>query len=214
MPARNTIPGQRRHILPWFFGYLVLAIVMFGSMLAALGATCNDAKDAQNLTFPAMIPVFIPMFMLLGYSPELVQATYRVGDSVTNVISPLMSYFPLIVAFMKKYADDAGIGTVVATMLLGAIFFTGASASVKGYPNSASFAMGKFALRGLAQRIIELDRGRLRDWTCDYDTFVRRRDEALRYWEVVWSADPDHEQVRQYLAQDLYLEISGQQNLR
>ena len=64
-----------------------------------------------------MAPVFIPMFMLLGYSPELVQATYRVGDSVTNVISPLMSYFPLIVAFMKKYEDEAGIGTVVATML-------------------------------------------------------------------------------------------------
>jgi aminobenzoyl-glutamate transport protein len=57
------------------------------------------------------------MFMLLGYSPELVQATYRVGDSVTNVISPLMSYFPLVVAFMKRYDERAGIGTVVATML-------------------------------------------------------------------------------------------------
>jgi aminobenzoyl-glutamate transport protein len=64
-----------------------------------------------------MAPVFIPMFMLLGYSPELVQATYRVGDSVSNVISPLMSYFPLIVAFMQRYDDKAGIGTVIATML-------------------------------------------------------------------------------------------------
>jgi len=58
------------HILPWFFAYLVLAIVMFGSILAALGATCNDAKDAQNLTFPAMIPVFIPMFLLMPIIQE------------------------------------------------------------------------------------------------------------------------------------------------
>jgi len=58
------------HILPWFFAYLVLAIIMFGSILAALGATCNDAKDAQNLTFPAMIPVFIPMFLLMPVIQE------------------------------------------------------------------------------------------------------------------------------------------------
>lgn len=58
------------HILPWFFAYLMLAIIMFGSILAALGATCNDAKDAQNLTFPAMIPVFIPMFLLMPVIQE------------------------------------------------------------------------------------------------------------------------------------------------
>jgi aminobenzoyl-glutamate transport protein len=63
------------------------------------------------------------MFMLLGYSPELTQATYRVGDSVTNVISPLMSYFPLVVAFMKRYDEKAGIGTVVATMLPYSVVF-------------------------------------------------------------------------------------------
>ncbi len=80
-------------------------------------AVINLAMGSASAKWAIMAPVFIPMFMLLGYSPELVQATYRVGDSVTNVISPLMSYFPLIVAFMKKYADDAGIGTVVATML-------------------------------------------------------------------------------------------------
>ncbi|MCB1182695.1 AbgT family transporter [bacterium] len=82
-----------------------------------LSAIINLAVGSASAKWAIMAPVFIPMFMLLGYSPELVQATYRVGDSVTNVISPLMSYFPLIVAFMKKYAGDAGIGTVVATML-------------------------------------------------------------------------------------------------
>lgn len=82
-----------------------------------LSAIINLGMGSASAKWAIMAPVFIPMFMLLGYSPELVQATYRVGDSVTNVISPLMSYFPLIVAFMKKYVDDAGIGTVVATML-------------------------------------------------------------------------------------------------
>ena len=82
-----------------------------------LSAIINLGMGSASAKWAIMAPVFIPMFMLLGYSPELVQATYRVGDSVTNVISPLMSYFPLIVAFMKKYVDNAGIGTVVATML-------------------------------------------------------------------------------------------------
>ena len=88
-----------------------------------LSATINLAMGSASAKWAIMAPVFIPMFMLLGYSPELVQATYRVGDSVTNVISPLMSYFPLIVAFMKKYEDEAGIGTVVATMLPYSIAF-------------------------------------------------------------------------------------------
>jgi aminobenzoyl-glutamate transport protein len=82
-----------------------------------LSATINLAMGSASAKWAIMAPVFIPMFMLLGYTPELVQATYRVGDSVTNVISPLMSYFPLIVAFMKRYDPNAGIGTVIATML-------------------------------------------------------------------------------------------------
>jgi aminobenzoyl-glutamate transport protein len=83
----------------------------------AISALVNLSMGSASAKWAIMAPVFIPMFMLLGYSPELVQATYRVGDSVTNVISPLMSYFPLVVAFMKRYDDKAGIGTVVATML-------------------------------------------------------------------------------------------------
>lgn len=64
-----------------------------------------------------MAPVFIPMFMLLGYSPEFTQVAYRVGDSITNIISPMMSYFALIVALLQRYDPRAGIGTLVATML-------------------------------------------------------------------------------------------------
>jgi aminobenzoyl-glutamate transport protein len=63
------------------------------------------------------------MFMLLGFSPELVQGAFRVGDSVTNIITPLMSYFPLILTFIHKYDPKAGIGTLIATMLPYSIAF-------------------------------------------------------------------------------------------
>ena len=64
-----------------------------------------------------MAPVFVPMFMLLGYTPELTQTAYRVGDSTSNIIAPMMSSFALIVAFFERYDKKSGIGTVVATML-------------------------------------------------------------------------------------------------
>jgi aminobenzoyl-glutamate transport protein len=57
------------------------------------------------------------MFMLLGLSPELVQGVFRIGDSSTNLISPMMSFFALIVAFVQRYDSKAGIGTVIASML-------------------------------------------------------------------------------------------------
>ena len=73
-----------------------------------------------------MAPVFIPMFMMLGYSAELTQLVYRIGDSVTNIISPMMSYFALIVAFIQQYDKKAGIGTVVSIMLpYSVVFFFG-----------------------------------------------------------------------------------------
>jgi ABC-type Na+ efflux pump permease subunit len=53
------------NILPWFFIYLILAVVMYGSIMASLGSTCNDSKDAQNIQFPAMLPILIPMFVML-----------------------------------------------------------------------------------------------------------------------------------------------------
>ena len=82
-----------------------------------VAALINLAMGSASAKWAIMAPVFIPMFMLLGYSPEFTQAAYRVGDSVTNIISPMMSYFALIVAFMQRYDEKAGIGTVVSTML-------------------------------------------------------------------------------------------------
>jgi aminobenzoyl-glutamate transport protein len=89
---------------------LVIAVVMIAALI-------NLFVGSASAKWAIMAPVFIPMLMLLGYTPELTQAAYRVGDSVTNVVSPMMSYFALIVAFIQRYQPQAGIGTVVATML-------------------------------------------------------------------------------------------------
>ena len=64
-----------------------------------------------------MAPIFVPMFMNLGLSPELTQAAFRIGDSTTNIITPLMPFFVLIVAFMQKYNKELKIGSVVYIML-------------------------------------------------------------------------------------------------
>ncbi len=64
-----------------------------------------------------MAPVFVPMLMLVGYTPELTQMVYRIGDSTTNIITPLMPYFPIIVAFAQRYDKNTGMGTLIATML-------------------------------------------------------------------------------------------------
>ena len=62
-------------------------------------------------------PVMVPMLMQLGVSPDLTQAAYRVGDSTTNIITPLMPYCPLIVVFCQRYVKGTGIGTLVGLML-------------------------------------------------------------------------------------------------
>ncbi len=92
-------------------------------MFVVITALINLVMGSASAKWAIMAPVFIPMFMLLGFSPELVQAGYRVGDSVTNIVSPMMSYFALIVAFVAKYDPKAGIGTVIATMLPYSITF-------------------------------------------------------------------------------------------
>jgi len=82
-----------------------------------LTALLNLFMGSASAKWAIMAPVFIPMFMLLGYSPEFTQAAYRVGDSASNVISPMMSYFALIIAMIQKYDKGAGLGTLISTML-------------------------------------------------------------------------------------------------
>jgi aminobenzoyl-glutamate transport protein len=94
-----------------------LGLIPLMILFIILSGLINLAMGSASAKWAIMAPVFIPMFMLLGYSPELSQVVYRIGDSVTNVISPMMSFFALIIAFIQKYEKKAGIGTVIATML-------------------------------------------------------------------------------------------------
>ncbi len=95
--------------------------LMIGFILVT--GVVNIFIGSASAKWAIMGPVFVPMFMLMGYSPELVQNTYRIGDSVTNIISPLLPYFPIIIAFAQKYSPKSGIGTLVATMLPYSIVF-------------------------------------------------------------------------------------------
>lgn len=83
----------------------------------------NMFMGSASAKWAIMGPVFIPMFMLLGYSPELSQAVFRIGDSVTNLISPMMSFFALIIVYFEKYDSKSGIGSIIATMLPYSIAF-------------------------------------------------------------------------------------------
>lgn len=82
-----------------------------------LTAFINIFIAVDSAKWAMMAPIFVPMFMQLNISPEMTQLAYRIGDSSTNIIAPLMPFFVLTVAFFEKYDEDAGIGSVVSTML-------------------------------------------------------------------------------------------------
>ena len=89
---------------------LLVSLVFFTS---AVDLLIGSASAKWTL----LAPIFVPMFMLLGYSPEIVQGAYRVGDSCTNIITPLNQYFPLILGFAVRYVPKTGIGSMIALML-------------------------------------------------------------------------------------------------
>jgi aminobenzoyl-glutamate transport protein len=82
-----------------------------------IAALINLVIGSASAKWGIMAPVFVPMLYLLGISPEASQMAYRIGDSVSNVLTPLMPYFALVVAFMQRYDRRAGVGTLMATML-------------------------------------------------------------------------------------------------
>ncbi|MGB5346032.1 MAG: AbgT family transporter [Woeseia sp.] len=77
----------------------------------------NLFVGSASAKWALLAPIFVPMLMQLGISPDLAQAAYRVGDSSTNIITPLMPYFPLVVVFCQRYVKSTGIGTLTAMML-------------------------------------------------------------------------------------------------
>ncbi len=82
-----------------------------------LTATVNLLIGSASAKWALLAPILVPMLMQLGLSPELTQAAYRIGDSTTNIITPLMPYFPLVVVYCQRYVKNTGIGTLVSLML-------------------------------------------------------------------------------------------------
>jgi aminobenzoyl-glutamate transport protein len=88
-------------------------IILFVFVCAAIDLFVASA----SAKWAVIGPVFVPMLMIMGYSPELTQAAYRVGDSFTNIVTPLMPYMPLVIAFAQKYQARIGLGTLLTLML-------------------------------------------------------------------------------------------------
>jgi len=90
-------------------------ITIVGILL--LTSLVNLLIGSASAKWALLSPIFVPMLMTLGLSPELTQAAYRIGDSSTNIITPLMPYFPLVVSYAQKYVKGTGIGTMISLML-------------------------------------------------------------------------------------------------
>ncbi len=97
------------------------AITIIGIVL--LTGFVNIFIGSASGKWGLLAPIFVPMLMTLGISPDLTQAAYRVGDSSTNIITPLMPYFPLVVVYCQRYVKNTGIGTLAAMMLPYSIWF-------------------------------------------------------------------------------------------
>ena len=90
---------------------------MLLSLIILFGAIINLFIGSASAKWALLAPVLVPMLMLLGISPEMSTAAYRVGDGATNIITPLMPYFPLILIFCQRWQKEFGIGSLAATML-------------------------------------------------------------------------------------------------
>lgn len=87
-------------------------------------ATFNLFVGSMSAKYAMFAPIFVPMFMMVGISPELTQAAYRIGDSVSNIITPLNAYLIIILVFMQKYVPRSGMGTLISMMMPYTIVFT------------------------------------------------------------------------------------------
>jgi p-aminobenzoyl-glutamate transporter AbgT len=82
-----------------------------------LTAFVNLFVGSSSAKWALLGPIFVPMLMQLNISPDLTQMAYRVGDSSSNIITPLMPYFPLVVVYCQRYVKSTGIGTLLSLMI-------------------------------------------------------------------------------------------------
>ena len=97
-------------------GPLLVAFILVASLV-------NLVMGSASAKWALLAPIFVPMLMLMGYSPETTQAAYRIGDSYSNILTPLLPYFPLVIVFAQKYVKEVGIGTLISMMLPFSIAF-------------------------------------------------------------------------------------------
>jgi aminobenzoyl-glutamate transport protein len=97
-------------------GPLLVGLVLFA-------ATLNLLITSASAKWAIIAPIFVPMFALLGFTPEATQAVFRVGDSSTNIVTPLLPYMPFILAAAQRYDPKAGSGTMVTLMLPYSVVF-------------------------------------------------------------------------------------------
>lgn len=95
---------------------LLVAFIIIASLV-------NLVMGSASAKWALLAPIFVPMLMLMGYSPETTQAAYRIGDSYSNILTPLLPYFPLVIVFAQKYVKNVGIGTLISMMLPYSIAF-------------------------------------------------------------------------------------------
>ncbi|MEM9559935.1 MAG: AbgT family transporter [Planctomycetota bacterium] len=91
-------------------GLLIVAFIL-------LTMVFNLFVGSMSAKYALFAPIFVPMFMLIGLRPEMTQVAYRIGDSTTNIITPLNAYLVIVLMYVQKYAPKAGIGTLIAMML-------------------------------------------------------------------------------------------------
>jgi aminobenzoyl-glutamate transport protein len=92
-------------------------------LFLAFSVVLNLFIGSASAKWAVLAPIFVPMLMLIGYSPEAIQALYRIGDSSTNIITPLMPYFPVVLAFGQQYDKQLGVGRLIALMIPYSIAF-------------------------------------------------------------------------------------------
>ncbi|MEK4761403.1 AbgT family transporter [Viridibacillus sp. FSL E2-0187] len=97
--------------LPMIIGFIIIC------------ASINMLIASASAKWALLAPIFVPMFMYLDYSPALTQAVYRVGDSITNPITPMLAYFAILLAFAKRYDKNIGMGTLISALLPYSVIF-------------------------------------------------------------------------------------------
>src|SRR5699024_11858141 len=96
--------------------HLILIVIVITAFI-------NLFNGSASAKWEMMATIFVPMMIQLGYSPELTQMAYRIADSSTNIITPVMTYFAIIIAFAQKYDKKMGLGTLISVMFPYSMFF-------------------------------------------------------------------------------------------